>query len=163
MKRRIAAWLAVAAIVVIMSGCGASGTIAKPAVEEGHEAVSVEGSCEAALSSGGTVLRVSGTCSLMDGTNGVISVLAADGTKLDEHRFTQTGGEISWDFEVGDNWPDIVYSFISFGTQNMDAQPGEVTQAYGRRFQNLEGPNVIWDTRGVIAVFQSEGLEIRKG
>lgn len=164
MKRRISIWLVLCAVLAAaLSGCAATGTIAKPSVEADHEAVTVSGSCEAALREGGTVLNVSGTCNLMDGTSGVISVLGADGSRLDEHRFTQAGGEISWDFAVGGDWPPVVYGFISFGTQNMDAQPGEVTEAYGRRFQNLEGPDVIWDTRGVIAVFQSDEVEIGTG
>lgn len=163
MRRGLALLLAVAATLVLLTGCAPSGTIAKPSVEADHEAVEVTGSCEAALKDGGTVLSVSGSCNLMEGTNGVISVLGADGFTLEEHRFTQDGSDISWDFEVGSDWPSVVYGFIAFGTQNMDAQPGEVTKVYGRRFQNLEGPNVIWDTRGVIAVFQSEEVDIRSG
>lgn len=158
--RRIAVLLA-AVLLMAVPGCAASGTIAKPAVEEGREVFEVQGSCEAALADGGSVLSVTGSCNLMDGTKGAITVLGADGTKLEEHRFTQEGGDIGWDFDVADDWPSVVYGFISFGTQNMDAQPGEVKQEYGSRFENLGGPDVIWDTRGVIAVFQSEEVVIR--
>ena len=158
-KRFLAAGMA-CVLAMLLTSCGAQRTIAKPVVEEGKEAVEVEGSCSAELTSGGSVLNVSGESNLMDGTNGVLSVLGADGVKLVEHRFTQTDGTASWDFEVEESWPEIVYGFMSFGTQNMDSQPREVTEAYGRRFQNLEGPAVIWDTKGVIAVFQSEEVRI---
>ena len=152
--------LVLAVLMIFVTGCAASGAIAKPSPEQDKEILTVEGSCAAVLKDEGTVLNVTGTANLMDGTNGVISVLSADGTKLDEHRFTQAGEDVDWDFEVGSDWPAVVYSFISYGTQNMDPQPGEVTAVYGRRFQNLDGPNVIWDTKGVIAVFQSEEVEI---
>lgn len=160
MIRRVALWLSVAALMMAVTACGASGAIAKPAPEQDKETFVAEGGCEAALRDGDTVLHVSGTSNLMDGTSGVISVLGADGTKLSEHRFTQAGGEVEWDFEVADDWPGVIYSFISYGTQNMDSQPREVTDVYGRRFQNLEGPDVIWDLKGCIVVFQSEEVEI---
>lgn len=149
-------------MILLLSGCSCSGTrdIAKPAPAEGAEPVEVEGSCSAQLINGGSVLAVTGTCSLMDGTNGIVSVLSAEGRQLDAHKFTKEGPELGWDFEVKRDWPDIVYGFISFDTQNCDSQPKEVTEAYGKRFQNLEGEDVIWDMKGVIAVFQSEPVNI---
>lgn len=152
----------IAVLLVVLSGCSCSGSrdIAKPALAEGAQAVNVKGACTAALLNGGKTLSVTGTCNLMDGTNGIISVLSAEGRQLESHKFTKEGEDLGWDFEVGKDWPGVVYGFISFDTQNCDAQPKEVTEAYGKRFQNLEGPDVIWDMKGVIAVFQSEAVDV---
>lgn len=161
--KKVICLLLAAAAVFSVSACARLPQLAKPAIQEGAEAVKVTGSCEVELVDGGQTLRVNGTCSLMDGTNGLVSVLNANGSVLDKRKFTKQGDEISYDFAVGEDWPATVYGFISFDTQQCDAQPAEVTDAYGKRFQNLEGDDVIWDTKGVIAVFQSEALDIPGG
>lgn len=153
--------LLLGALVLVMLGCARTSDIARPSSEDG-KTITVTGSCEAKLEQGNAVLAVTGTCNLMDGTNGIFSVLGADGTKVEEHQFTKEGAEMSWLFDVKADWPDVVYGFISFDTQNTQRQPDTVTDAYGKRFQNLTGDYVIWDTKGVIAVFQSKPVEISR-
>lgn len=105
-------------------------------------------------------MRVEGSCNLMDGTNGIVSILNANGATIDKQKFTKEGDDLTFEFNVENSWPQTVYGFISFDTQQCDRQPDEVTEAYGKRFQNLEGPNIIWDAKGVIAVFQSQAIDI---
>ena len=47
-----------------------------------------------------------------------------------------------------------------FDTSKSDGQPDEVKEAYGKKFQNLTGDDLIWDQNGIIVVFQSEAVEI---
>lgn len=146
-------------ISVIFAGCSsASAEVAKPQPSEGAETFAPEGSCDAALNGG--VLTVTGESNLMDGTNGIVSVLGFDGITLEEQKFTQQGGSVSFDFEVADDWPDTVYGYIAYSTQQGDKQPKEVTAVYGKKFENLDGPNVIWDLKGVVAIFQSDAVMI---
>ncbi len=161
MMKKIAVMGAIVLVcALVLAGCGGSAEIAKPAMKEGATPFTAEGSCEAALN--GSVLTVSGTSNLMDGTNGIISVLSADGTTVADNKFTKSGDAISHDFAIDEDWPEVVYGFISFDTQQADSQPKEVTEVYGKKFENIEGDskNVIWDMKGVIVVFQSEAITI---
>lgn len=155
------------ACVFLLAGCGGSAPLPRPtpsAVAEGEVAppmFQVEGHCEAVLSDGS--LTVSGEVNLMDGTNGVITVLSSSGLKVDEAKITQAGGPFEHTFAVESDWPDEVYGFISFGTNQGDKQPKDVTAAYGKKFECLEGDssNIIWDNKGIVAVFESEMVTIR--
>jgi len=160
MKKFCMVLLIIIALAAVLTGCArGSAEVSKPKPSEGAEMFTVEGECGAALD--GNILTVSGSSNLMDGTNGVISVLNSDGIMVEEHKFTQSGESVSFDFEVQDDWTDIVYGYISFSTQQGDKQPKEVTEVYGKKFENLEGENIIWDLKGVIAVFQSEAVTVR--
>lgn len=162
MKKRIGAALVAVICMFLLAGCSRGpAEIAKPEPEEGATLFSVEGECTASIN--GDVLTVSGATNLMDGTNGVISVLNSDGTSASREKFTKDSDQISHDFKIEDDWTDIVYGFISFDTTQADKQSTEVKEAYGKKFENLEGDeeNIIWDTKGVIAIFQSEAVEIR--
>ncbi len=161
MRKKFAVVLIMIAVLTLfILGCGGTANISKPAMAEGATAFVAEGSCTATLN--GNVLNVSGTANLMDGTNGIIRVLSADGTLVDEQKFTKSGESISHDFAVTEEWPEVVYGFITFDTESADSQPDEVELAYGRNFQNIEGDseNVIWDAAGVMVVFQSEEVVI---
>lgn len=140
-------------------GCGGTAQISRPTPSEGAATFAVEGECTAELN--GNVLMVKGSTNLMDGTNGVVSVLASNGESLAEQKVTQQSGEISVEFPVEDDWTDIVYGFITFDTQQGDKQPSEVTDAYGKKFQNLTGDSVIWNTKGISVVFQSESVAVK--
>lgn len=159
MKRVLTA-LIVLLFIFIFAGCARVPRLTKPAPNEGAASVEVEGECTAQLVNGGQSLVVAGTCNLMNGTNGIVSILNANGTTIDRQKFTKESDSLNFEFDVGNSWSGTVYGFISFDTQQCDRQPDEVTAAYGKRFQNLDGPNVIWDAKGVIAVFQSEAVEI---
>ena len=159
-KRVVVAMLLACAMMVPVA-CSRVPQLSKPARSDGDGAINVTGACEAKLLDGGQVLHVSGECSLMDGTNGIVCILNANGWTVEKLKFTLESDTISFDFPVTADWPATVYGLISFDTQQCDRQPSEVTETYGNRFQNLEGPDVIWDTKGVVAVFQSDPVVIR--
>lgn len=162
MKKTFGIIIVVMMCVVLLSGCGGTPALNRPQPAEGAKTFAVEGGCEAVLN--GNTLTVSGTTNLMDGTNGVITVLNSNGTRAAQEKFTKQGDSISHDFVVGEEWGDVVYGFIAFDTQNADKQPAEVTDVYGKKFENLTGSeeNIIWNTKGIIAIFQSEAVTIRE-
>ncbi len=162
MKKIVLTVVAVLTVALVLAGCGGTTEIKKPLPVEGAQTFKVEGSCQATMN--GDVLTVSGTANLMDGTNGTISVLNSNGTRVEQVKFTKQGDSISHDFTMTDEWQGVVYGFISFDTQKADKQPQEVIDAYGNKFQNLVGSeeNVIWNLNGVIAIFQSEAVKTGK-
>ena len=145
--------------VTIFAGCGGAQEIKRPKPEEGKITVEVTGSCEAVLN--GDTLTVSGQTNLMDGTNGIISVLNANGITLEQQKITKNGDNLTWDFKVTEEWPEVVYGFITFDTQKSDGQPSEVKEAYGSKFQNLTGKDTIWDQKGVIVIFKSDEITVK--
>lgn len=161
MKKIVLLAVALVTVAVLAAGCGRAAEIVKPQPSEGAKMVQVTGECTAVLADG--KLTVSGTTDLMDGTNGVISVVNSDGTTAEEVKFTKGEGPIEHTFEVKDAWQDIVYGFVMFDTKESDKQPDAVTAAYGKKFENLEGApeNVIWNANGVIAIFMSGEVKVR--
>lgn len=158
-KRALILILALA-VAVSSCACARMPQLTKPTPGEDAEVIEVTGKCAAELLNGGQSVRVSGSCSLMDGTNGIVSVLNANGETVAQEKFTKESDELTFEFPVDSSWPATVYGFLTFDTQQCDSQPKEVTEVYGKKFQNLDGPDIIWDSKGVIAVFQSEALEI---
>ena len=162
MKKMILILTSIMVVAMLFTACSSGPVeIAKPQPSEGATMFTAEGNCEAALN--GNVLTISGTANLMDGTNGIISVINADGTMAEEFKFTKESSELSHDFEVADDWQDVVYGYITFDTQQAKSQPSEVTEVYGKKFENIQGPesNVIWDTKGVIVTFRSGEVKVR--
>ncbi|HBU13345.1 MAG TPA: hypothetical protein DEB31_11710 [Clostridiales bacterium] len=163
MKKKMTVLLAsVLLAVFVFAGCGGVAEIRKPAPSEGAAMFTVEGSCEAAVGAG--VITVSGTANLMSGTNGVIALMGADGEDLGKVDFVMQAGEaITHEFAVDEGWPQHVYAFITFDTDQAKGQPREVTDVYGKKFENLEGEDVIWDLQGCIVSFMSGMVEINSG
>lgn len=156
-KKLIVLLVIVVAAVTFFTGCGGAQEIKKP--ESVGETFDVTGSCKAELN--GDTLVVTGETNLMNGTNGVISVLNSNGTRIDQKKVTKQGDELKAEFKVTADWPEKVYGYVLFDTQKSDGQPAEVTKVYGNKFQNLIGKNVIWDQHGVIAIFQSEVVKTK--
>ena len=156
-KKLIVLLVIVIAAVAVLAGCGGAQEIKRP--EADGETFTVTGSCTAELSDGKLV--VSGETNLMDGTNGIISVLNSDGTRIEQHNVTKEGDNLKAEFTVAEDWPETVYGFIMFDTSKSDGQPDAVKEAYGKKFQNLVGDDLIWDQSGIIVVFQSEAVKIK--
>ena len=160
MKKKLILLLAlVMTATVIFAGCGGAQEIKRPEPEEGAATFEATGSCTAKLE--GDKLIVTGETNLMDGTNGVASVLNANGITVEQKKFSKQGDNLSFEFTVTDEWPEVVYAFISFDTQKSDAQPEAVQKTYGKKFQNILGADTIWDQQGVIVVFQSDEIKIK--
>ena len=156
-KKLILLLVTIIAVVTVFTGCGGPQEIKRP--EPDGTTVEVTGSCEARLD--GDKLIVTGETNLMDGTNGIASVLNANGITLEQQKFKKEGETLTFEFPVKSEWPEVVYAFISFDTQKSDGQSDEVKKAYGKQFQNLTGKNTIWNSQGVIAIFHSEEVKVK--
>ncbi len=158
MKKKLVLLLMVTiAAALIFTGCNGAQEIKRPAAD--GTTTEATGSCKAVLN--GDTLTVSGETNLMDGTNGIISVLNANGIMIEQQKITKNGDNLTWDFKKTDEWPEVVYGFITFDTQKSDGQPDAVKNAYGNKFQNLTGEHTIWDQKGVIVVFQSDEVKVK--
>lgn len=156
-KKLIILLVVVLAAAIIFTGCGGAQEIKKP--EPVGTVFEVTGTCEAKIE--GDKLVVFGETNMMDGTNGIIGVLNSDGTRIEEQKVTKQGDNLRAEFLIEGDWPEIVYGYIMFDTQKSSGQPQEVKNAYGSKFENLSGENVIWNQQGVIAIFQSEKVEVK--
>jgi hypothetical protein len=160
MKRKILAIVLLTAVIVaLLTGCTGSAPVNRPAMKSGAAAVEVTGSCEAVLN--GNVLSVKGESNIADGTLGTISVYDTQGREVETVKVTKQGDNLSYDFAVTEKWPDEVFGFITFDTRQAGTQPQEIQALYGSKFENMQGPNTLWDTYGVAAVFQSEIVKIK--
>lgn len=161
MKRKtIAVAIILAMIIIALTGCfGGGAKLDRPTMSEGAASYEVTGSCEAALN--GDVLTVSGQCDIADGTYGTISVYATNGEELASEVIVKTGDNLTYDFTVQDNWTDQVYGFITFDTVQAGDQPEAILAMYGKKFENITGANVVWDSHGIAIVFQSDLVTVR--
>lgn len=163
MKKKIAIVALLTILMIsILTGCSCGGqmTVNKPVPEEGAQTYEISGQCTATLNDG--VLKVSGSSDIADNTNGTLSVFSSSGEELAMVDVVQVNGqELSYDFEVEDDWPDKVYGFLTFDTMQSKKQPKEVVKLYGKNFANIYGKHVIWDVNGCAAVFQSEMVTVR--
>jgi hypothetical protein len=159
MKRKITAVALLGAILVLMlTGCG-GGTINRPTMKPGAAAFSVTGSCKAELQ--GTTLTVSGVSNIADGTLATISVYSPDGKQIEIATIAKSGDNLKHDFTVTSKWPDEVYGFLTFDNYQAGTQPQNIQDLYGSQLENLQGSNVVWDTHGAAAVFESDAVKIK--
>ena len=161
MKRKtIAVAVLTAMIIILLTGCfGGGAKLDRPTMSPGAASYEITGSCEAALS--GNVLTVGGQCDIADGTYGTISVYATNGEEVEKVVVVKTGDNLTYDFTVQENWTDQVYGFITFDTKQAGDQPEAILAMYGKKFENISGANVVWDSNGVAVVFQSELITVR--
>lgn len=160
--------IAAAAILVVllaamMAGCG-SVTIAKPQMSENATQVSVDGSCDISLN--GDTFTVSGETNILDGALLHVSVVSQDGMIVDYVTMTKNGDQISHDFKITsekyDDTVKIVTGFITCAPTLYGQQPDAIYAAYGKKFENLDGPegDIIWNGDGVVALFGSESIKL---
>lgn len=161
MKRKtIAVAIILAMIIISLTGCfGGGAKLDRPTMSAGAMSYEVTGSCQAALN--GNVLTVSGQCDIADGTYGTISVYGTNGEELASEVIVKTGDNLTHDFIVQDNWSDRVYGFVTFDTVEAGTQPDAILAMYGKKFENITGSNVVWDSHGIAVVFQSDIVTVR--
>ena len=160
MKKRLIFLIIITLMFTLLYGCaGKTYEVVKPSQSADAQSYNITGECKATLND--NILYVTGTNNIIDNTNGVITILNSNGSVADEKKFKLENGSVEVDFEVKDDWTDTVYALIAFSTQQGDKQPRDVTDVYGKKFENMTGENIIWDLKGVIAIFQSDVVEIR--
>ena len=144
--------------VAVLSACGST-QLARPSMAEGATAVDVSGTCEATLD--GDVLKVTAkTTNLDDGVIGRISVASYDGRVLEKKVITKSGDNLSAEFTVGSDWPETVYCFYVADPSEDGRQLDAVYEKYGKKFENMQGDQVIISANGLALTLRSEKIEI---
>lgn len=153
---------ALLATILMFSGCGAA-TIQKQQVEEGKTAIELTGECTAILE--GESIRVTLKSNLKSGAQVRFSVNSHTGEQLATQDMTQDEkGEIVCSLDIDPAWKDegVIYIGATCDPSKYAEQPQDVRDAYGSRFQNITGENVIFDASGNIFAVQAEKIDLSK-
>lgn len=160
-----AAAILVVLLAVFMVGCGSVST-PKPTMSENATPVAVDGSCEIALN--GDTLTVSGEMNVMEGALLHMSIVSQDGMIVDYVTMPKNGDQISHDFTITsekyDETVKQVTGFITCAPTLYGQQPEAVYAAYGKKFENLQGPegDIVWNGDGIVVLFASQSVDIAK-
>ena len=159
-KRIISILILVIASVMLLSGCSATAAT-RPQPEDGTETFTITGECSAYAD--GDKIVVSAASDIATGTCGTLSVYSTVGVELAKTDIVQgeTNGKLETEFKIEDSWPDDVYAYLVFDTDQSKKQPDEIIALYGKQFANLVGDNVVWSSKGCAVVFQSELVKVR--
>ena len=159
-KRIISILIIVFTCVILLTGCSATAA-QRPQPQDGTETFTITGECSA-YADGGKIV-VSAASDIATGTNGTLSVFSSVGKELAKEDITQEekNGELKCEFTIEESWPDDVYGYLAFDTDQSQKQPDEITALYGKQFENIQGDNVVWSSKGCAVVFQSDLVHIR--
>jgi len=145
--------LLAALCLMLFAGCGEVQLI-QPKADEGVTPIKLEGTCVLQKDS---VIRVYTHSNLMDGAVVKFTLDSFNGVELASQTYTKKGDDIYAEFSIDPSWKGMIYgSMVCIP----DDQPAEVKEKYGKKFQNIQGENVIWDTNGNIFVLQSEKFDL---
>ncbi len=149
-------------LALLAAGCGAA-SIPKPQPTQGAKTVTVTGNCDLEIED--NTIIVSGETDLIDGALLHVSVVSQDGMIVDSVKLTKSGDTVEQRFIIteekyGDSVKTIT-GFIVCAPSLYGAQPQAVYDAYGKRFENIQG-DFVWNDNGIIVLFASETVEFAR-
>ncbi len=157
-RRKITLALAVLmAALFLLSGCGGSKPLTKFTPQEGVEPVVLTGAITAKVENGKITAYL--TSNLEVGTVVRFTVDSYDGDELAEALYSISGENVKVEFDIEEDWSGKVY-VSAVACPSVGSQPKAVTEVYGRYFQNIDGENVIWNSKENIFVVQSEKFSV---
>lgn len=140
-------------VAALLGGCGKkNATIPKPSPDKDTTPVTVTGSITAVRN--GNDIHVECETDLMDGVFLKISIDSYNGDQLDKKIIVKDGDKFSADFVAEEDWPETIYASLTCTPTGMGKQKTDVKETYGRKFQNMAGENVVWNTEGNAFVVQ---------
>jgi len=142
--------------IAVLAGCGKQEVLPRPAADEGVTPIEVTGEISYTLENG--VLTVNCKTDIMDGAKVTVAIDAVDGTNVTSKEFEGAKNEFSTEFEVTEEWPDEVFATYVCTSKK---QPKEITEVYGKGFQNITGEDVMWNTEGCFLAVQTEKITVR--
>lgn len=150
--------MAVLAVICVSAlvGCGKQEILPRPQADEGVTPIEITGDITYTLNEG--VLTVNCKTDIMDGATVTVTIDAIDGTNVDSKEFEGAKNEFSTEFKVTEDWPEIVYATYVCTSKD---QPDEITDAYGKKFQNITGEDVMWNTDGCFFAVQTEKIAVK--
>ena len=159
-KKLVSIVLIVVAIMIVLTSCSAA-VATRPEPAEGAATYTVTGECNAVVE--GDKIIVTASSDIAPGTKGTLSVYSVVGKELALQNIEQekVNGEIKAEFQIQDNWADDVYAFLVFDNDQSGSQNDEIKEKYGKSFENIKGDNIVWSSKGVAVVFQSDSVSIR--
>jgi hypothetical protein len=151
-------------ITMLIAGCG-NADLSKPKMKEGAVEVPVKGSCDMVVEDG--VITVSGETDLLAGSILYISVEAQNGMTLDYVKMTKgDANAVSHKFNMNEKYDDSVKTItghISCAPTLYGKHADIVYETYGDKFENIVSEdNLVWNSNGVIMVFASDTVELKK-
>jgi len=159
MKKKIALILGIILTATTLASCTGAAKVSRPSMSEGATAITVTGNCKIEKVDEKTV-RVSAECDLVDGTLVRLSVDSQLGKMLDSKVLVKGSEALIAEFEIQEDWPEIVMGNLVSAASSMGKQPSNVTDVYGKKFENLSGDNVVYSATECSLVLQSETLKI---
>ncbi len=160
MKRKnrvLALCLALLLAAMMLASCGGGSALKRLEPQEGDEKVALTGSCT--VEHTGSTLRVNLSSNLQSGAIVKFSVDDYEGKELASKEYAVSGEHIYAEFEIDPSWGGIVYGTVQCSPQT-GSQPAEVTDLYGKFFQNIDGEHVIWNEKNNIFIVQSEKVDL---
>lgn len=158
MKKGMALVLCLVLCVTVLTGCGGSKALEQIKPQEGKEVYTLTGECTAEVKDGKITIYL--TSNLLEGTVACFSVDSYDGEELVNESYAISGETVSVSFDIPAEWEGkAVYATVT-AAPSLAKQPGEVTDVYGRYFQNIDGENIIWNKTENIFIAQSGKIEL---
>ena len=159
LKRKAVIAIFLILTIIITTGCAATST-ARPQPDSADATVYVSGEVEYVLE--GTTLTLHATTDLLDGAIVRLSIESSLGETLAYTDIEKSGDNLKAQFDVGNIEDDYIYAFATCAPELYGKQPKEVTEVYGRDFQNVDSKQdgvILWGNEGVYVVFTTGQIE----
>jgi hypothetical protein len=166
MKKNILRSLTIVLITaIILSGCGGAPSTLRP---PSYSQIKVSGELEYSMLSleepGNARIALSATANVMDGTIMRFSIESVMGKQLAYKDVIKNGDNLAAEFDLAGISEESVYGFLTAHPSLYGNQPKEVTEAYGKKFENLYSDNeqnIIWNNQGVILIFSTGQISLK--
>ena len=156
--RRILSFILIIVVLVAVAGCGAV-DISRPKVDAGATMVKITGDINVTIEGEDIIINVNSN--LDNGALMKFSIQSIDGTEISKQIITKDADSLSVKFNksllAG---KQEFYAFASCAPESYGKQPDSVLEHYGASFEYLEGDSVIWDTTGVVVVYNSGVIKL---
>lgn len=155
-KKRKYIFAVVLAVVTLflITACGSS-QLQQPPPDSDATVITVEGTCT--VERVGDNLRVYCSSNVENGAVVKLTLDTYDGVELASKTYTKQGDDIYAEFAIEPSWKGEIFGSMTCSPID---QPAEITEKYGKRFQNIRGDQVIFDVSGNIFVAQSESFQL---
>jgi len=161
MKKNILLSLIMILIIVAVAGCGGPKT-ERPAPAS-FDTKKISGELTYEIKDNKLMLK--SDANLRDGTIMRFSVESVLGKQLVFEDVTKNGDNLAVQFDLSQISDESVYCFLTAAPTLYGKQPQEVTDAYGKKFENLYSDNeqtIIWtNSEGVIAIFSTGEINLK--
>ncbi|MEZ4357977.1 MAG: hypothetical protein R2876_05035 [Eubacteriales bacterium] len=156
--RRILSFVLIIAVLFVFAGCAAA-DITRPKVDAGATMVDITGDISVTFEGEDIVLDVNSN--IDDGALIKFSIQSVEGLELAKQIVTKDADTLTVKFDesvLGDK--DEFYAFASCAPSAYGDQPDSVIEHYGESFEYLQGDSVIWDSTGVVVVYNSGVIQL---